>query len=755
MSEGSSTNNEEYRLPLELRTVLKSLQLNFWWILFVFILACALGIGGALLLGTQKYESTTVLFYQPIESYVPDTFRIYQSIGEGTELTYEQSAGQQRTGSSDSSIWNKVNMVKTRPNLEALRKQLNIEKTLQQLGSSIDVYVAQDTNLMFIAAESEDKEEAQIVANTIRDIFLETINTRIAEDINEQLQLIQQQYDSTYQELAQVQKRFEDFIEEYNIRDIKTQTTIYATELARLELSIENNEQQIKIYQNRIDRVKAEVDSIEKLEIQNQEEQAQEATKMGITADEAASRIRQLSEKIDSIRAGIVDPIELEKLKNRLTIAESEYVRGIISRSEFETAYYDYQLLKAKISKPEDIQSLEAEMDAIRALPTKGEESNINSNEYLQKIKFLLMENELELIRLELQLTADKKRFETMNENYLDMPTISQTYDTLNGQIISLEAEKRGVEKILNRYKTIAENSHSEFYIISDAPIPLLPMESNKRTIAIIIAFVAFMFGFLIILARIVIDTRIKSSADAKQKLNKEIIASFPYVRNNAALLPSKEKESVQIELYRMFARPLRLQYPNRSETFLLTSSVKGEGKSTIAINLATVFGRQDERVLIMDAQIRSTGKPSPLHAYCIPESLESHPFGIGEYLSYKVATCEEIINQTIIPGVDVILRNEAAIIPDLLQSARMAELMEELKQIYSIIIIEGAPMDGCVDSEILTKYADAVLFVTSCDLLKPPLIQKNLKRLATTDIPPKGIILTKVRPIYDESFKR
>jgi len=182
-----------------------------------------------------------------------------------------------------------------------------------------------------------------------------------------------------------------------------------------------------------------------------------------------------------------------------------------------------------------------------------------------------------------------------------------------------------------------------------------------------------------------------------------------------------------------------------------VTSAAKGEGKSTTIINLATVFGRQDEHVLVIDAQIRKTKSPSPFHPYCMKDSSNTQPKGLGEYLSYKVASSEEIISQTILPGVDMILKNEEAIIPDLLQSARMSELMQELKQLYSIIIIEGPAVNECVDSEILTNYCDATLFVTSCDSLRPPAIQKALSRLKNTNIPPQGIILTNIKSVYSE----
>ena len=749
MSVEPSAQKEEFRLPLELKTVLKTLRLKLWLLILLFVLACALGVGGALMLGTQKYESTTVLFYQPIESYVPDTFKIFQSIGEGTELQYEQGAGLVKFEASNTSLWNRVNMVKIRPNLEELRTRLNLEKTLEQLGSSISVSVAHDTNLMSISAKSESPEEAQIIANTIRDIFLESNDKRIAKELKDQLEGLRQQYEATSKELGLAQDRFTDFIELHNIRDIKTQTTIYATELAQLDLALQRNKQLKDIYKQRIVRIKDEILQVSQADLERLNLLSKQATQQGITANEANNRINRLMDKIENLRSDTTDPIELERLKTKLTIAENEYVRGLITRGEFETAYFDYQIFQANTNKTEEIQLLKQEIDEIRMLPQIGESEKSVSNEYLQKLKLLLMEDELEQITIDLQYDSDLDRFDTMNRNFIDMPTISQTYGSLNGNVISLEAETRGLEKILNQYKTISDKTQSDFYIINDAAIPLWPMDSNKKIIAIVIAFLVFMVGFFLILIVIVTDTRIKSRPDAKQKLNKHVIGTFPYLRNSALLTPTEHEESKQIELYRIFARPLRLKYPKQGATFLVTSTTKGEGKSTTAINLATVFGRQDEHVLVIDAQIRNTEKSSPFHAYYMKDSSQTPPNGLGEYLSYKVASSEEIISHTILPGVDMILKNEEAIIPDLLQSARMATLMQELKQRYSIIIVEGAPVNECVDSEILTNYADTILFVTGCDMLRPTVIQRALTRLKNTNIPLEGIILTKVRAVY------
>ncbi len=123
---------ESFHIPLELRTIIKSLRMRLWVLIVIALLSAVTGVAAALLLGDRQYEATTVLYYAPIESYVSDTFRIYQSVGSGTELTYDQGTGLMENLNTTDLI-DYVNMVKIVTNLEELRKRLSLESTLKNL----------------------------------------------------------------------------------------------------------------------------------------------------------------------------------------------------------------------------------------------------------------------------------------------------------------------------------------------------------------------------------------------------------------------------------------------------------------------------------------------------------------------------------------------------------------------------------------------------------------------------------------------
>lgn len=738
---------ESFHIPLELKTILKSLRMKIWVIIGMVILSAALGVAAALFLGSSEYEATTVLYYQPIESYVSDSFRIYQSVGSGTELTYDQGAGLVKNASTTDLV-DYVNMVKIVPNLEALRQELELELTLDEIGSGIGVDTAWDSNLMFISARSESPQQAALVANALRTIFLENSNRMIDQDIENNISELTLQYESTAKDLENAINAFSSFVRKNEIREIGTEATQYTAELLSLESNLQRTNSLISTAQAKVDRIKQEIEVQKQLVAAEADRFDEQIVSPDLSADEIANRMKLLQQKIAMMQSAKTDPIEENRLRTALAIAENGYVRGIVSRTEFEEAQYAYDLFLAEKTPSKDLQSVQKQLDALLGSRIATNTQFRSDNTYFQSLQLLLLESEIQLIESEAEYQQTTARYKELQGKYVDLPILTQEYTRLSGNVAALEAAALGLKKVLKQYNLIAEQQHSDFYVVSNAVAPLYPRESNRRLIAAAVTVIFFLVGFTILLIAIALDMRIKSAGDAKQKLLVPILQSFGFLRNKSRLLPLDGGESAHIETYRILSRPLRQAYPLHGATFLVTSSAEGEGKTTTAINLATVFGRQDERVLLIDAQIRKSDDPSPFTPFLLDEETATGD-GLGEYLSYKVFDQQQIISPTKLSGVDMIARKGEAVIPDLLQSARMRELMDALKEQYSVIIIEGPPVQDCVDSDILASYADSILFVTACDSLRPDLIQRAIARMQKTSAHFEGIVLTKVRPVY------
>lgn len=138
--------------------------------------------------------------------------------------------------------------------------------------------------------------------------------------------------------------------------------------------------------------------------------------------------------------------------------------------------------------------------------------------------------------------------------------------------------------------------------------------------------------------------------------------------------------------------------------TILLTSSVKGEGKSFSSLNIALSLGLSNKKVILLNFDLR---RPK-LHDYLGIHSDK----GLSAYLSGN-ASLEEIIMATGFENVDIIL---AGVIPpnpaELIGSEYTKTLFSDLRKTYDFILIDSPPIGAVSDAFLLLKYSDVNIFV-------------------------------------------
>ena len=158
----------------------------------------------------------------------------------------------------------------------------------------------------------------------------------------------------------------------------------------------------------------------------------------------------------------------------------------------------------------------------------------------------------------------------------------------------------------------------SDFTVISEAQVPSRPYKSNRMLIFMgcVFLFTSLVFGIMIALE--LLDSTVKSAGELRLKFDEPIMGNIPHVKvwhqvmSGLIPLPYETKmglnqfESPIMEPFRIISRQLRVSIPKQGARILVASAHHGEGKSLAAMYLAACFGRHDERVLIMDAYVRS-----------------------------------------------------------------------------------------------------------------------------------------------------
>lgn len=178
----------------------------------------------------------------------------------------------------------------------------------------------------------------------------------------------------------------------------------------------------------------------------------------------------------------------------------------------------------------------------------------------------------------------------------------------------------------------------------------------------------------------------------------------------------------------------------NESKTFMITSSVPGEGKSFISSNLAVAFAQYDKRVLIVDCDMR-LGRTHKIFEV-------SNKNGLSNLIAkYEDSTAlEEYIQKTDVKNLYVLPRGVVPPNPsELLSSKRFEVILNKLKKVFDYIILDSVPTNGLPDALVLSKLVDKTLIVCKHGYTDISDLESTKKALENVNANIAGVVINKV----------
>src|SRR5690606_37978355 len=162
----------------------------------------------------------------------------------------------------------------------------------------------------------------------------------------------------------------------------------------------------------------------------------------------------------------------------------------------------------------------------------------------------------------------------------------------------------------------------------------------------------AFLAGLLLpfggIYSYYLLSTKVKSRSEVEKHLKSiPIIGEIPKIKNGDSEIIQHNDSSIMAEAYRILRTNLQYLFINKLEendsgkTMIVTSTVKGEGKTFVAFNLALTLSQTGKKVVLVGADIRNP----QLQRY-LPEQLKSKK-GLTEYIVYNDLQVEDVISQS------------------------------------------------------------------------------------------------------------
>lgn len=177
-------------------------------------------------------------------------------------------------------------------------------------------------------------------------------------------------------------------------------------------------------------------------------------------------------------------------------------------------------------------------------------------------------------------------------------------------------------------------------------------------------------------------------------------------------------------EVYRTIRTNIQFsKIDNDMKTILITSSKQDEGKTTVASNLAVSFATLEEKkVLIIDADLRNPSIHKMFN--------KTNSFGLTDVLTNK-KELKKYIQNTELENLQILTTGAIPHNPgEMLESKKIIELIDDLKQDYDYIFIDTSPIGIIMDAGVLANYADGTILVIGYNEVEKERVKLSKERL-------------------------
>lgn len=317
----------------------------------------------------------------------------------------------------------------------------------------------------------------------------------------------------------------------------------------------------------------------------------------------------------------------------------------------------------------------------------------------------------------------------TQSGSDIEYGKIQRLYN-INIEFFNNILEKK-VEYMVSQAGFVSQN-----IILENAITPNQPISPRKMNALIIAVVITFVLSFFLLFVRYLFHNEVYSIQDIRNYTDVPIIGTIPSYHQKIPLskvLVDIKPNSVFSEAFRNIRSNLEfIDNEPGAKIIAMSSTISGEGKTFVALNLGGVYAFQGKRVILLDFDLR---KPR------IHKSFEKdNKHGVSTLLIGR-SKIEECIHESNIKNMFFITAGPIPPNPsELIKNSKLHELFEELKKTFDIILVDTPPIGLVTDALELYKLADFQIYVLKSNYSKRVFIyninhlfhEKKFNRLAT-----------------------
>jgi len=478
---------------------------------------------------------------------------------------------------------------------------------------------------------------------------------------------------------------------------------------------------------------------------------------------------RQLKKITENLKSSAVKIEEFKKGANTVSLsAKAEVIIKQMSEAEakLEEISMESEMLNnlyKRIKKGKHLEALsvvgigsgnEALLEQVRALQEAILKKKILRQDYTEMYPGVIkLTKEIAYLRKTIVETIENLRNSIAEKKHLleksiakyqkqlnMLPADERMYGQLqrkfavNEKIYSYLLEKRSETAII-KASTVSKNR-----IIDTALLPDTPIKPKRKLIILVGVILGLIVGIALAFLRNFLDDRIQTEEDVKHLTDVPILGLVPHIKDD----PSKLKvfaspKSAVAEAFRNLRTNLQFMVrKDRSHVISVTSTIGGEGKTTVCINLAAIMSITNKKVILLNLDMR---KPTLHERFGL-----SNTQGMSTLLSGSTSL-SNVIQKSEYENLDVITSGPVPPNPsELIQGELMEKVMEKLREVYDVIILDTPPIGLVTDARTLMHLSDTSIYILRAGYSKKSFVHSIKELSSLREIHGLGIILNDVK---------
>lgn len=384
-------------------------------------------------------------------------------------------------------------------------------------------------------------------------------------------------------------------------------------------------------------------------------------------------------------------------------------------------------------------------------------------------------------------LATERNRLAQLREQYNLLPSRGLELSRLQREQAMRQEVVRVLEESYQEALIREADKVEEVTVLERALTPSTPMNPHhplrRAVMGVILGLV---LGVVFAVVAETLDTSIGTIEDVQEYTGTQVVGIVPFidvdevraslqrrgidvsdertVQRKAQLVAYFDPQSTLAETYRTLRTNIEFVTVERgAKVFMVTSSMHHEGKSTTIANLSMTMAQLGKRTLLMDCDLR---KPSTARLFGLDKEPGVTEVVVGNY-EWKdvVRTVTDIVTGGM--GMEDIMQTQGisnlhiitsgAIPPnpaELLNSRRMAEFIDELREAYDVVLIDTPPILHVTDAAILGKRLDGALMVYKAGDVARTSLKRSTTLLRSVDIDLLGVVLNGIRAEMSSDYQ-